>query len=132
MRRADWKERLWQELEDAKARPFAYGVHDCVQLTARCLDAMLEEPRFVELVGRIYSTGRQALRLVMREGLEELVTRELGAPAPRLLACQGDVCLAELERGPAIGICVGPRIAFAGDGVTYRALECAEKVWLIR
>jgi hypothetical protein len=132
-RRRDWKRQLWTTLDEAKDRPFEYGVHDCVTLTAQVLDAMLEEPRFVALVRGTYSTERDAQRLIAGDGLQELVTRELGPSVPRNLARQGDVCLADLERGPAVGICCGPNIAFAGltGGLVYRELDAAIVSWRI-
>jgi len=133
VRRPDWQARLWAELEGAQGRRFAYGSHDCVRLTAACLDAMLVTGGYLEAVSELYADKRRALRLVMREGIERLVTMHLGAPVPRNLARQGDVCLADLAAGPSLGICTGPRIAFAANpaGVSYLHLAIASHAWRV-
>lgn len=131
MRREDWLERMWAELEAAEGRPFEYGRHDCVRLVARCLDVITPAHGYVETVRHLYDGKRRALRLAMNPGLEEMVTRFLGSPVPRNLARVGDVCALDLPTGPAIGICTGPRIAVAAspEGVMYLPLEQATAVW---
>lgn len=133
MRHPDWQPRLWKELREAELRPFAYGVHDCVRLAARCLDAMLIDAHYLETVAPLYHDKPAALRLIMHHGLDELVTRHLGLPLPRNLARQGDICSADLPTGPAIGICTGPRFAVAAspDGVLYLPLSIARAAWLV-
>lgn len=133
MRRIDWQPRLWKELREAELRPFLYGVHDCVRLAARCLDAMLIDAHYLETVAPLYHDKPAALRLIMHHGLDELVTRHLGLPLPRNFARQGDVVAADLETGPAIGICTGPRFAIAAqpDGVLYPQLALARVCWRV-
>ncbi len=132
MRRLDWFPRLWQTLEGSITLPFEFGTHDCVVLTARCLDAMQEASNWRGLVGDLYRDKRSAVRLIMRSGgLEALVSARLGESVPRNLARAGDVCALELSTGPAIGVCVGPRIAVASQpyGVEYLPLERAPCAW---
>lgn len=134
MRREDWQARMWRELQAAEGRPFVYGIHDCVRLTARCLDAMTDEPYFLLAMNELYQSKRQALRLMMRSGLENIVSGYLGhLPVPRNLARMGDVCAIDLPTGPAIGICTGPHVAVAAspEGVKYLPLEAATCAWRV-
>jgi hypothetical protein len=134
VKREDWQPRLWAELRAAEERRFAYGAHDCIRLTARCLDAMLIDAHYLLDVERLYADKRAALRLVMRRGLDELVAGYLGPPIPRNLARQGDVCTADLPTGPAVGICTGARFAVAAspDGVLYLPLALARAAWIVQ
>ena len=132
MRRDDWQPRLWSELQAAEHRPFAWGVHDCIRLTARCLDAMLLDAHYLALAASLYSDQRTGLRLLKsRGGLDPFVSEHFGAALPRNLARQGDVVAADLETGPAIGICTGPRFAVASDGVLYLPLSLVRAAWRV-
>lgn len=132
IRRDDWYARMWAELEGARERPFAFASHDCVRLVARVLDAMTGSTWSAEL-DALYTDDRSALRVIRTPGmLEELVSQRLGEPVPRLLARQGDVVAFDnADRGPAIGICTGARIACAAApaGVEYLKLELARLAW---
>lgn len=133
MRHPDWQPRLWAELRAAEERRFAYGNHDCIRLTARCLDAMLPGAHYLAEAEKLYADKRAALRLVLQHGLDALVSRHFGSPIARNLARQGDIVSTDLENGPAVGICTGPRFAVAGspDGVVYLPLSLARAAWLV-
>ena len=132
-RRPDWLPRMWGALEAAAARPFAFGSHDCVRLTASVLDAMTGSAWSAEL-DELYTGDRGALRVMGEPGrLEELVSARLGEPVPPLLARRGDVVAFDNAGAPAIGICTGERIACAADpaGVEYVKLERARCAWRV-
>ena len=132
-RRADWLERMWGALEAAAARPFAFGSHDCVRLTASVLDAETGSSWSAEL-DELYRDARGALRVMRSPGkLEELVSERLGEPVPPRLARRGDVVAFDNESGPAIGICTGERIACAATpvGIEYVKLERARCAWRV-
>jgi hypothetical protein len=133
MRRADWLKRLWQTLEASNSLPFAFGSHDCVLLVARCLDSFLVDSAWVATVRGLYHDKRSAVRLLMRTGLDELVSAHLGPPAPRNWARCGDVAEVDLRSGPALGVCVGPKIALAASpaGIEYLPLHQARNVWRV-
>lgn len=133
MRRDDWQPRMWSAIETSCARPFVYGEWDCVHAVAQVLDAMTGSAWSSEIAA-LYRDKRSALRLLLRSGgLEDLVTARLGLPVPRNLARVGDVVSVDLDTGPAIGICVGPRIAIAAmpSGFDYAPLERARCAWRI-
>lgn len=130
MRRPDWQERLWATLQDAQRMDFAFGKYDCVHLVAACLDAMTGS-HWQTRLNTFYRGQRGALRVMRQAGLlESIVTRELQRePLPINLARRGDVCALTLETGPAIGICVGERVAVASEGVLYLPLSRAHCAW---
>ena len=83
-------------------------------------------------VDALYRDERAALRIMRRGQVEKLVTQALRRqPVPVNLARRGDVVAMNLENGPALGICVGERVAVASDGVLYLPLERAHCAWLI-
>jgi len=135
VRRPDWQPQLWRELAAAELREFRYGVHDCVILTARCLDAMLDNGGAHEsFVRSKYTDKRTALRTLMRGGgMEAWVESYLGAPVARNWARPGDVCALMLDTGPAVGISLGPRVAVAASpsGVRYLHASCVDAVWRV-
>ena len=133
-RKSDWVEGLWGVLEgEAARREFAYG--HCVRLAAECVQAVTGE----ELLERC----ELAIAAAAEEGgislasLEEEVTKLLGSPVPMSLARRGDIVLLDLgENGPALGVCVGDKIACAGaardrGGVVYLRLDRGIKAWRV-
>jgi len=123
---------MWRVLQASSQEPFAFGSHDCVHLVAACLDAMTGSNWQQRLSG-YYRNQSQALRIMARAGaLEALVTDALRCqPMPINLARVGDVAALRLSTGPAIGICVGPRVAVASDGVKYLPLDRAHCAWRV-
>lgn len=131
MRRGDWMERLWHVLADAQRKPFEFGRHDCAHLVAVALDAMTDS-NWQAYIANLYRDRMRARRIsTSLPLLEATVTEVLGEPVPINLARRGDVVSLDLETGPAIGICVGERIAAAGDGVQYLPLHRAHMAWRI-
>lgn len=120
---------MWDALKAADERPFFYGA--CVQLCAEVVDAMTGSV-WAAAVKPLYEHEAAARELVESRGLEALITERLGDPVPRNLGRQGDVMLLEIPLfGPAAGICVGDRIAGAGDGVIYIPFARGLKAWRI-
>jgi hypothetical protein len=136
MRLDGWEERLEAAIEAGRTRTFAWGGiedrHDCCTFAARCIDAVTGSSLIVNLACE-YDDERTALRFLARHGgLAGAVTHYLGEGVPRWSAARrGDVCLVPTERGDGLGVCVGNRIAVAGDGVELYPLELAQLVWAI-
>ena len=63
MRREGWEGRLAAVLEDARARPYELGVHDCFRTACAVVEALTGVDRWPEFAGR-YSTERQSRRLL--------------------------------------------------------------------
>jgi hypothetical protein len=133
MRRPDWLERLWQTIEAAERRSVVYGSFGCVQFVAQCLDVMTDSA-WAPHVSEICADKHAAFRLLLRSGgLDELVSARLGTAVPRNLARRGDVVSIDLDRGPAVGMCIGERVVIAAlpSGVDFRPLAQAHCAWRV-
>ncbi|MBB4620123.1 DUF6950 family protein, partial [Sphingomonas abaci] len=63
----DWEARLAAYLEPLRARPFAWGRHDCSTFAAGAVEAMTGVDPMPEFRGR-YSTARGSVRALRRFG----------------------------------------------------------------
>lgn len=89
-------------------RPFAWGRTDCVQFAA----GWVRECRGTDYAAGYAYQDEQGAAQVMAaaDGLEALVTRHLGPlNRDRRGIARGDVILSAFDRGPTLGIAVGPR-----------------------
>lgn len=66
MRLEGWESRLAAVIEDARARPYVLGEHDCFRVTCRVIEACTGINRWPELCG--YKTKGQALRCIATRG----------------------------------------------------------------
>lgn len=131
MRREDWTERLWAELEAKREQPFFYGA--CVDLAARVVDAMTGSNWAAE-IAPLYTDEAAARELIAGgvDALEALVTARLGDPVPMNFAYRGDPVLLQVEGGPALGVCTGDQIAVPTDrGLLYRRRRIGLKAWRV-
>jgi hypothetical protein len=134
-RRSDWPERLADAVRAARSRPFVWGRHDCALFAFDCVLAMTGEDHLAAFRGR-YRSAKGAVRALKRIGgvktLEELVAGILGAPGQAQTAQRGDLVLLDTEIGPALGVCLGARCAFAGpDGLAYAPTVAAREAWRV-
>lgn len=99
---------LEEFISEWAARPFQWGVTDCVQFAAAWVR---------ECTGQDYAAGyaysdEAGAALVIREagGLSELVSRHLGDfKRSREGMVAGDIVLSAFGQGPTVGVAVGPR-----------------------
>lgn len=115
MRLPDWRARLMAYLEEAKTRPFRYGVHDCGLFAAGAVEAMTGR----DVAGAVrgtYTGPASARRAIGGHTPEALMTAVDALLGPRIApgeAVPGDVLAVPLSRTRvALGVCVG-----AGDMV---------------
>jgi hypothetical protein len=127
----DWPERLAEFIASRRQEPFAYGTHDCCQFAAAAVEAMTGEN---PAAAWQYSNELGAARLIIETGgIDKLVSEAMGGPVHPSQAGRGDVVLAELDRGPTIGVCLGRDCAFPADvGVTFRHRSVATQAWKVR
>jgi hypothetical protein len=131
MRFQDWPQRLDDYIESRTATPFTYGAHDCCKFAAGAIEAITGEDRMQDYE---YESQEGAAALITSGGsLENLVTAALGQPMDSpAFAGRGDVVLAELERGPTVGVCLGLECAFAADvGLAFRLRERILRAWRV-
>lgn len=124
----DWPQRLAAAVEAARLQPFDWGRHDCALWAADVVLALTGEDHGAAFRGQYRSRGGAAFVIARAGGLAAIATRALGAPVPITQAQRGDVCLLDCEFGPALGICIGDRVAFTGPPglVLVPLLECAQ------
>lgn len=133
MRIEGWVKALYETVESAAGRPFAFGLDDCGLCVASVIDAIVLDSHWVDDLKANYSDEASALRFVAAEGgMEAAVTRRLGEPVPPLCARRGDVCLLPGEGMPALGICMGETVAaMRPEGIRYVSLGEALKAWRV-
>ena len=109
----DWRTRLAVYLAAGRAKPFAYGEHDCARFAAGAVEAVTgADPsaalgiRYTTLVG-----GRRAL---VARGYRDPVAfvRESFEEIPPALARIGDLAVVLTAEGPALAV-VGGAVVFA-------------------
>lgn len=134
MRRGDWLDKLWTEIESAAGQDFAWGEHDCCLFAARCVDAMTDGGIAAELRAE-YHDKPSALRYIARHGsLKAAITDKLGEPTTWWKIGRGDLCLVPSEDGlGSLGVCLGPTIAcvLPDKGLQYEPLDRATACWKI-
>lgn len=132
MRVPDWKDRLYAAIDDARAREAQFGVHDCLQFPALCIEAITginHAAQFGE-----YSTEAGAAKLMAQfGGVSGILTKAFGEPVAPNFARVGDVVtltVVGLETG---AVCNGTTVAFCAKprGLAFVSRELIEKAWLI-
>lgn len=134
-RYADWPIRLDRFLQAASGRPFSWGEWDCALMACEWVRECRGDDPGAAFRGR-YTTAIGAARALKRYGagdLESTATMMLGEPlANPLLAQRGDVVSVDTEDGPALGVCVGAKVAVVGKtGLVQMQLRGARKAWRV-
>lgn len=132
MRVPDWKERLYAAIDIARAREAQFGIHDCLQFPAFCIEAITGVNPAIQF--GTYSTEEEAAQLMAEfGGVSGILTKAFGEPVSPNQARVGDavtLTYAGLETG---GICNGTTIAFCAKprGLGFLSRERIEKAWAI-
>lgn len=104
----DWRPRLVAYLEEVRARPFAYGSHDCALFVAGAVAAMTGFDAAAGFRGR-YSTLTGGLKLLTGANHVQLV-RNLFEAVPPAFAQVGDIAVIGEIGIPALGLFDGEMI----------------------
>lgn len=127
-RREDYIARLYEYLNSVRERPFKYGSNDCALFTAGAVAAMTGEDPAAEFRGR-YKTligGRRKIRAAGYADQIDFVARNFGE-IPAHEARAGDLIL---TNEGALGVCVGDRLALAGEtGLRFALLSSIERAF---
>lgn len=115
-RKLDWPERLAEEVDKARKKPYVLGEHDCLRFTCACIQAMTDVDFWPRFAG--YSTKRGALVTIARiapslGGAVDIVLNQERRPA--LMAKRGDVVLYADPQGEHLGVCIGASVAVLSD-----------------
>ena len=132
MRLDNWPILLAEAIETARARPFAWGVHDCptfafetrTRLTGGEDTAALWRGRYTTALG-----GQRVMRRLGWSSLEEMGHDLLGSPRRGVLFAQrGDIVLA--DTGLGFGICTGATaVGMAPEGLVTVPLPSCRLAW---
>lgn len=127
----NWPQLLATHLQAVQATPFKWAVHDCCTFAGDAVKAITGSDPMADLRGT-YTGALGAARVLQAEGgLGAAVSKRLGFGKLPTLAQRGDVVLFEMpERGPALGICVGPQFVAPGeDGMAFISMDAALTAW---
>ena len=127
----DWPLRLQAEIENARARPFKWGQHDCGTWASDIVRALTG----TELaLPKGYRTANGSLVAMRRKTgaktMEGAVTYFLGEPLQTpLLAQRGDIVL---HNSQALGVCVGSEVfCLSESGLTAVPLADCRVAWRV-
>jgi hypothetical protein len=112
MRPEDWPRLLDEYVDRARAKPFAWGTHDCISFTCGWYTAMTGCNPFAPFAGK-YDSETAAFRVMHGKGVHMMEEAgdylfEVAFRKPVEFAQRGDIVLAE----NALGVSLGNRGAF--------------------
>jgi hypothetical protein len=133
MRRPDWTQRLWLQVETARDQRFCYAQLDCCLFAARCVDAMTGSDFVARLQAEYHDEASAMAYLKRMGGLQAAVTAHLGEPLPRpAMAQRGDVVMFVDGAGQdTLGICTGELLATTGRGFQFQPMTLATVAWRV-
>ncbi len=127
-RKPDWEVRLAAFLEPLRARPFAWGEHDCCTFAAGAVQAMTDVDPMPEFRGR-YSTAlgsARALRVLGAGTLAATLDGKFEA-IDAALAQRGDIIMS----AGLLGISFGPfLIAVGSEGDREGLIRIDRAAWI--
>lgn len=113
-----WESRLAAALDDARARPYALGEHDCFRVACAAVEALTGVDHWSHW-GGTYRTPRQALARIVAFGgdFEHAFSRLFGGELqPMSAARRGDIALYVDAAGDRhLGVVVGAQVAALGE-----------------
>ena len=131
MRAEGWPERMNAEIERLRSEPFVWGQCDCCLFSADVAMAICGIDYASEFRGKYSSksTAARALRTFGQGTIEKAMDSRLSRiNFPR----RGDVVMAVVNDGPALGICIGPYCVFKGlTGIVKINLDAIMHAWAI-
>lgn len=133
-RKENWPEILNDQIEQAQAREFEWGVFDCCLFAADVVLAMTDVDYAASFRGR-YKTKAGAYRCLKNHSgdIKEVLNSLLGEPIPVAYCSRGDIVTLETDDGLAMGVCVGARMAVPrpGVGLTFVPMSRALMAWRV-
>jgi hypothetical protein len=118
MKVAGWRSALDRVVKAAAGKPFTWGVHDCCQFAADCIQAVTGRDRRTLFPNYTDEAGAAAIREQFG-GMRGLLSHALGEPVSWELAMTGDIVLIDMGQGPQPAVCVD----FTAYAPGARALE---------
>lgn len=132
MRLSDWRDRLHEQIELARERDAQFGVHDCLQFPALCIEAMTGVNPATQFGP--YSSELGAAKLMAEfGGVSGILTKAFGEPVSRNNARAGDAVTITVDGLETGAICNGTTVVCSGKprGLMFFSRELIEKAWRI-
>lgn len=131
-RRPDWPQVLSRYLEESRAKPFAWGEHDCALFVARWVDRVTGsdiERKFRD----VYRSAEGAAEIIDHYGgLSGIATHYLGEPVEINFARRGDVALFDGRHGDTLGLVIGLEVVAPGAaGWVARPVFGCRSAWRV-
>lgn len=128
----NWERLLWEAIDEARLRPFAWGLHDCPTFAFETRARLIGGEDVAALWRGRYTTALGGERVMRRLGwasLEAMGRALLGEPRPSpLMAQRGDIVLA--GNGAGFGVCAGASaVGMAPGGLCFAPLTNCLCVW---
>ena len=133
---SQWPTKLAQFIAARRAQPFDWATQNCCFFACDWILELTGHDPAANFRPQVTSAATAARVLKRRGGVDAIAQKacaEVGWPecAPAL-ARRGDVVEMQTEQGPALGVCLGARSAFAGPaGLEYRETLLALRAWRI-
>jgi hypothetical protein len=129
-----WERLLAAAIDTARAKPFAWGVHDCPTFAFETRMILTGGEDVAALWRGLYTTHLGGLRVMRRLGwasLEDMGRTLLGEPrATPLLAQRGDIVLT--DTGLGFGVVIGATaVGLAPEGLAFASLTSCRLAWPI-
>ncbi|CUH61549.1 DUF6950 family protein [Thalassobacter stenotrophicus] len=129
-----WPHLLAAAIDTARAKPFAWGHHDCPTFAFEVRMILTGGEDVAALWRGRYTTALGGARVMRRLGwasLEEMGHALLGEPRPTvLLAGRGDIVLA--DTGLGFGICTGAKaVGMTPEGLVTVPLTSCRVAWSV-
>lgn len=135
MRLEGWEHRLHAIIEDARARPYVLGEHDCFRVACRVIESLTGRDLWPAHYG--YRTKREALAALGGHGstFEAAFDAVLGLPRIEVKqAGRGDICaLADAVGEKHLTVVVDHRVALlAADGLQFIPKSGCHAAWRVQ
>jgi cell wall-associated NlpC family hydrolase len=129
----NWPSAFVAAAEKMRGAPFQWGQNDCCIGACDVIAAITGIDPGADLRGR-YTTALGAARVLKPLGGVEQIAEDRckangWAEIPLLMAQRGDIAIIDTEHGPAVGVCIGATVLFAG-GAERKLNEC-RRAWRI-
>lgn len=135
-RKSNWPALLSLFLAEKRAQPFDWTLNNCAFFACDWLAILTGVDPAANYRGEISSALSAGRVLAAAGGLERIAEEACARwdwpEVPVARARRGDAMLIDTTHGPALGVCIGGRTAFAGSGgvVYHPALKC-RRAWRI-
>jgi hypothetical protein len=126
----DWPSRFAALVESVRARPFAWGSHDCCLWAAAAVQAVTGEDR-AETWRGTYVDERGAARMALRLGGLPVIAADAGPEIPPALAVAADVGFVRWPDGThSLAVCSGDAWLCVGEaGLVRLGLDSCLRAW---